>query len=131
VQYWKLGEEEARLDAEISAAFSQALPGAREVDARAQVEAWIAQLRGSGVTGGLMAGLGTLGAAMAQAPEASVEALSWRTNTLDLRVLAPDVEALDRIQHAAAERGMDAEIQSATPRDSRVEGRLQFRSPGA
>lgn len=130
VQYWKLGAEEARLDAEISAAFAQALPGAREVDARSQVEARLAQLRGSGVAGGLMTGLGMLGDAMAQAPDTSVEALSWRTNTLDLRVLAPNVEVLDRLQHAATERGMAAEIQSATPRDAKVEGRLQFKSPG-
>lgn len=131
VQYWKLGAEEARLDTEISAAFAQALPGAREVDARSQVEARLAQLRGSGVAGGLMTGLGMLGEAMTQAPDTSVEALSWRTNTLDLRVLAPNVESLDRIQHAAVERGMAAEIQSATPRDAKVEGRLQFKSPGA
>lgn len=130
-QFWKLGVEEARLDSAISSAFEQALPGTREVDARTQVEARLAQLRGSGVAGGLMTGLGMLGDAMAQAPETSVEALSYRTNTLDLRVLAPDVGALDRIQHAAIERGMAAEIQSATPRDAKIEGRLQFKSPGA
>jgi general secretion pathway protein L len=40
------------------------------------------------------------------------------------------VDALDRIQHAATERGMNAVIQSATPRDSKVEGRLQFKTTG-
>jgi hypothetical protein len=95
------------------------------------VEARLAQLRGSGVSGGLMTGLGMLGEAIAQAPETSVEALSYRTNILDLRLLAPSVDALDRIQHVVSERGMSAEIQSATPRDSKVEGRLQFKGPGA
>ncbi len=131
VQFWKLGSEEARLDSEIAAVFQQALPGARQVDARAQVQARLAQLRGSGVSGGLMTGLGMLGEAMAQAPDTSVEALSYRTNVLDLRLLAPGVDALDRIQHVVSGRGMTAEIQSATPRDSKVEGRLQFKGPGA
>ena len=131
IQYWKLGADEARLDSDIAAVFAQALPNTRQVDARAQVEARLAQLRGSGVSGGLMSGLGLLGEAIAQSPDTSVEALSYRTNILDLRVLAPSVDALDRIQHAVAERGMNAEIQSATPRDSKVEGRLQLKSPGA
>jgi general secretion pathway protein L len=131
LQFWKLGAEEARLDNEIAAVFAQALPGARQVDARAQVEARLAQLRGSGVSGGLMTGLGALGEAIAEAPETSVESLSYRANVLDLRVLAPSVDALDRIQHAVSERGMNAEIQSATPRDAKVEGRLQFTTPGA
>jgi general secretion pathway protein L len=130
VQYWQLGAEEVRLDSEIAAVFSQAMPGTRQVNARAQVEGRLAQLRGSGITGGLMTSLGTLGEAIAQAPETSVEALSYRADVLDLRVLAPSVDALDRIQHAATERGLNAVIQSATPRDSKVEGRLQFKTTG-
>jgi general secretion pathway protein L len=130
VQFWKLGAEEARLDSEIAAVFSQAMPGTRQVNARTQVEGRLAQLRGSGVAGGLMTSLGTLGQAIAQAPETSIEALSYRADVLDLRVLAPSVDALDRIQHAATERGMNAVIQSATPRDSKVEGRLQFKTTG-
>jgi general secretion pathway protein L len=130
VQFWKLGAEETRLDSEIAAVFSQAVPGTRQVNARTQVEGRLAQLRGSGVAGGLMTSLGTLGQAIAQAPETSVEALSYRADVLDLRVLAPSVAALDRIQHAATERGMNAVIQSATPRDSKVEGRLQFKTTG-
>jgi len=129
-QLWKLGAEEARLDAEISAVFAQAMPGTRQVNARSQVEGRLAQLRGAGVSGGLMTSLGTLGEAIAQAPETSVEALSYRADVLDLRVLAPSVDALDRIQHAATERGLNAVIQSATPRDSKVEGRLQFKTTG-
>jgi general secretion pathway protein L len=130
VQFWKLGAAEVRLDSEIAAVFSQAMPGARQVNARSQVEGRLAQLRGSSVTGGLMTSLGALGEAIAQAPETSVEALSYRTDVLDLRVLAPSVDALDRIQHVATERGMNAVIQSATPRDAKVEGRLQFKTTG-
>jgi general secretion pathway protein L len=44
-------------------------------------------------------------------------------------VLAPSVDALDQIRHFATERGMTATIQSAAPRDSKYEGRMQFKSP--
>ena len=77
-----------------------------------------------------MTTLGVLGEALAQAPGASVEALSYRDNATDLRVLAPSVDALDKIQHVVSERGLSAEIQSANPRDSKIEGRLKLRQPG-
>jgi hypothetical protein len=57
--------------------------------------------------------------------------LSYRDRTTDLRVLAPSVDALDRIRHFATERGMTATIQSANPRDSKYEGRIQFKSPAS
>ena len=54
-------------------------------------------------------------------------ALSYRERTTDLRVLAPSVDALDRIRSFATERGMSAVIQSANPRDQKYEGRMQFK----
>jgi hypothetical protein len=45
-------------------------------------------------------------------------------------VLAPSVAELDRIRQVASEHGLDAKIESETPRDSKREGRLQFKSPG-
>jgi hypothetical protein len=95
------------------------------------VESRLAALRGGGPVGGIMSTLGTLGEALAQAPGTNIEALSYRDNTTDLRVLAPSVDALDKIQHVAAERGITAEIQSANPRDAKIEGRLQFKKAGA
>jgi hypothetical protein len=68
---------------------------------------------------------------MTQAPDADIEALSYRNNVTDLRVLAPSVDVLDRIRQVAGERGVTAEIQSANPRDQKFEGRLQFKKAGA
>ena len=79
---------------------------------------------------GMMVALATLGEALAQTPGANVEAISYRDNTTDLRVLAPSVDALDRIRQTATERGVSAEIQSASPRESKFEGRLQLKSAG-
>lgn len=134
-QYFDLQRTEARLDDEITQVFQQAMPGApvpSAGSARKQIEMRLNALRGGGdSTGGVVAALGTLGEALAQAPGTNIEALSYRDNTTDLRVLAPSVDALDKIQHAASERGYTAEIQSANPRDSKIEGRLKLKQAGA
>lgn len=133
-QYFHYRAAEARLDAEIAQTFQQAMPGAalpEPAAARKQVELRLAQLRGSSPVSGMMVALATLGEALAQTPDANLEALSYRNNITDLRVLAPSVDALDRIRQVAAERGVSAEIQSANPRESKFEGRLQIKTSGA
>jgi general secretion pathway protein L len=133
-QYFHYKSAEARLDGEITRVFQQAMPGAPTPEpqaARKQMELRLAQLRGSAPVSGMMITLATLGEALAKAPDANIEALSYRNNITDLRVLAPSVDALDRIRQIAVERGVAAEIQSASPRDSKFEGRLQFRTTGA
>ncbi|HMN43293.1 MAG TPA: type II secretion system protein GspL [Povalibacter sp.] len=133
-QFFDLQRKEQRLDAEIAQVFQQAMPGAPVPDAigaRKQVEMRLNALRGSGPTSGVLTTLGMLVDAMAQAPGASLEALSYRDRATDLRILAPSVDQLDKIQHVAVERGFSAEIQSASPRDSKIEGRLKLKQSGA
>lgn len=133
-QYVHYKQVERQLDAQIAETFQQALPGAPVPDpleARRQVEMVLGQLRGTGPTSGMLTTLAMLSEAMAQAPNTDIEALSYRDNVTDLRVLTPSVDALDRIRQVAGERGVNAEIQSTNPRDSKVEGRLQFKKAGA
>lgn len=133
-QYLHYKKIERQLDAQIAEVFQQALPGAPvpdSLEARRQVEQILGQLRGTGPTSGMLTTLGMLSEAMAQAPNTDIEALSYRNNVTDLRVLAPSVDVLDRIRQVAGERGVTAEIQSANPRDSKFEGRLQFKKAGA
>jgi len=134
-QYFHYGSLDARLDEQIAEVFQQAVPGAPvppALQARKQMEARLARLRGGGaVTGGMMTTLVAVGEALAQTPDLHVEALSYRDETTDLRVLAPSVDALDRIRQVASERGVSAKIESANPRDSKFEGRLQLKNPGA
>lgn len=133
-QYWQYRRTEAQLDTAIAQVFQQALPGAPLPDprqARKQLEARLAVLRSGGEMGGLMTALATLGEAVGQVPGTHIEALSYRDNVTDLRVLTPSVDALDRIKQVASQRGVAAEIQSATSRDSQTEARLQLKAPGA
>ena len=131
---WQLAHlkrEDERLDAQIAEVYQIAMPGAALPDpslARRQMEARLTALRGGTPSGGMLATIGTLAEAIVQVPGTNVEALSYRGGTTDLRVLAPSVDALDRIRSFAAERGMSAVIQSANPRDQKYEGRLQFKS---
>ena len=133
-QYFHYKNIESQLDAQIAETFQQALPGAPVPDpleARRQIEQILGQLRGTGPASGMLTTLATLSEAMAQAPNTDIEALSYRNNVTDLRVLTPSVDMLDRIRQVAGERGVTAEIQSTNPRDSKVEGRLQLKKAGA
>lgn len=131
-QYSHLKREAALLDGQIAEVYQVAMPGAAVPDpavARRQMEARLSALRGGTPSGGMLATIGTLAEAIGRTPGTNVEALSYRDRTTDLRVLAPSVDALDQIRHFATERGMTATIQSAAPRDSKYEGRMQFKSP--
>jgi len=126
-----LKREDERLDAAITEVYQVAMPGAAAPDpqlARRQMEARLTALRGGTPSGGMLATIGTLAEAIVQVPGTNVEALSYRDKTTDLRVLAPSVDALDRIRAFATQHGMTAVIQSANPRDQKYEGRLQFKS---
>jgi len=133
-QYFRLGQESAQLDAQIAEVYQIAVPGAPVPNpsvARNQMEQRLNALRGGTSSGGMLATIDTLTEAIKQAPGTKVEALSFRDHTTDLRVLAPSVDALDRIRHVATERGMSAVIQSANPRDEKYEGRMQFKTPSS
>ena len=78
-----------------------------------------------------MTTLAALGEALGQVPDTNVESIAYTNNTTHLRVLAPSVDALDRIRQVASQHGLQATIESETPRESKREGRLQFKSPGA
>jgi general secretion pathway protein L len=129
-----LKQEEARLDAAIAAAFQQALPGARMEDPRFQVERQLAAVRGTGSAANesFLAALDTLGQALGEAPGIRLEAISYRTGVLDMRVQAPSVDTLEQVRQAVARDGrFTATIQQANQRPDGVEGRLQLTGGGA
>jgi type II secretory pathway component PulL len=113
--------------------FREAMPGEENaIDARRRMESRLQAIRG-GAAGGesLLAALGVLGGAVAQVPDTTLEAMSFRGSVLDLKVTAKDVGSLDRLQKLVNERGMPAELQSSNPRPPGVEGRIQVRGHGA
>lgn len=134
LQLIRLKQQEARLDEAIAAAFQQALPGARMENPRVQVERRLAALRGTGTAANesLLTALETLGGALVQAPGTRLQAISYRTGILDLRLQAPNVDSLEQIRQAVARDGrFIATIQQADQRADGVEGRIQLTGGGA
>ena len=134
VEIWRLGSIEGQLDSSIEQVFREAMPGEQNaIDARRRMEARVAAIRGGDSAGGqgLLTALDVLGGAVAQVPEASLEALSFRGSVLDLKVSAKDVGSLERLRQLVTERGMSAELQSSNQRPEGVEGRIQVRGPGS
>ncbi len=131
INLWRSTRAERDVDQEIRQLTQQTLAGVTlndTRDARKQFESRLAMAKQGGVHRGLLSSLATLGDALSQAPQSRIEALSYRTQTVDLRITAPNVDALDKIQQAASAAGLNAQIQSATPHDNKVEGRLQLKS---
>jgi general secretion pathway protein L len=122
---WQLHQAEKRLDAEIAQTFQSILPGQPVVDPRAQVQGVLA--RAGGGQGALLPAVSLLAQAIAQSPATRVEGMNYRAGVLELRLVAPNVEALDGIRQAMSSRGATVELQSTNPRDQQVEGRLQVR----
>lgn len=134
LELFQLQREEARLDAAIAAAFQQALPGARMEDPRFQVERRLATLRGTAGPGnhGFLSALETVGSALQNTSSIRLDALSYRTGVLDLKLTAPSVESLEQVRQAVGREGRySATIQQADPRGDGVEGRIQLTGDGA
>jgi general secretion pathway protein L len=98
------------------------------------VERQLAAVRGTGSAANesFLAALDTLGQALGEAPGIRLEAISYRTGVLDMRVQAPSVDTLEQVRQAVARDGrFTATIQQANQRPDGVEGRLQLTGGGA
>lgn len=138
VEISRINAEIEALDGAIEQAFRYTFPGTGEIrDARAQLKSKLRQL-GSDVSNAdqseFLDILASVAAAVSQSADndSKLEAINYRSGVMELRVLAPNVEALDTIQKALVkDGGLSAEIQSANPQGDQVLGRLQVKNPGA
>ena len=123
--WWQQSRVERALDAQITEIFAQALPGQPVVDARAQMQGALGT--GGAAGGGLLPAITVIAQAMAQAPAARLKSVSFRNNVIELNLTAPSIETLDGIKQGMNRDGFTAEIQSANPNGTVVDGRLQLR----
>ena len=73
-----------------------------------------------------------LSLALQQNTDARIEAISYRAGVVDIRVIAPNVAALDSIQRIISESGQfSAAIQSTNQEGDRVNSRIQIQANGA
>jgi general secretion pathway protein L len=129
-----LRREVAALDATIDQAFHYVFPDAGPIqDARAQLSSQLQLLggQGGGASHEFLDTLRAVAQALSANGGARVEAVSYRTGTMELRLRAPNVEALDRIQQLVSQSGgLEAQIQSANAAGEEVVGRLQITRQG-
>ena len=119
-----------RLDGSIEQVFRSAMPGEPDTyEARRQMEQRLAAARASQASGGFLLALQALVEAHRAAPEAVLEALTFRDGSLELKASAPSVESLDRLSRQLKQQGWQARLVAGNPAGSAYEGRIQM-SPG-
>jgi general secretion pathway protein L len=121
--------ETAALDGQIASVFSAAMPGEAMQDPRRQMQSRLDRIRKSGASPEyFLRTLKVLGDALAVTPKTDINALSYREESLDMRVNAPSLGALSQLSQFIGKQGMTAEIQSSTPVANGVEAHIQLRS---
>ncbi len=122
--------EAAALDGQIASVFSAAMPAEAMQDPRRQMQSRLDRIRKSGASPEyFLRTLKVLGDAMSVTPKTDIDGLSYREESLDMRVRAPSLAALSQLSQLIGKQGMTAEIQSSTPVANGVEAHIQLRSP--
>lgn len=134
VDYYRLTQEAATLQAQFSEEYRQIRPGdTREV--MDPVNAVRSIKQGLGAASGpqvFLPSLRQLGDAMAQNANAHIETISYRAGVIDVRITSPDVATLDNIQKAVSASGQfQASIQSTDQVAEQISSRLQIREAGS
>ena len=121
--------EAATLDGQLASVFSSAMPAVPMQDPRRQMQSRLDRIHKSGAGPEYFLGaLKVLSGAMAVAPKTTIDSLSYREESLDMKVSAPSLAALSQLSQFIGKQGMTAEIQSSTPVAGGVEAHVQVRS---
>lgn len=120
--------ETAALDGQIASVFSAAMPTQTMQDPRRQMQSQLDRIRKSGASPEtFLRSLKVLSGAVAVTPKTDIDALSYREDSLDMKVHAPSLAALSQLSQLIGKQGMTAEIQSSTPVAGGVEAHIQLR----
>src|SRR6266850_1076643 len=125
-----LKHSERTLDKSIGETFRMAMPGERSMlDARRRMEQRLAAAQSGGGPGGLLPALQALVQARTVAPGATLQALSFRQGTVEMKIAAKDASSLDHMTQALRANGWQADLTSGnTTSSGGYEGRVQIRA---
>lgn len=129
----RLQEEKTALQTQFMTEYQQISPDDRRdiVDPMAIVSSLKRSMGASAGPQVFLPSLRELGTAIAANADAKIEAISYRAGVIDLRMTAPDVPTLDRIQQSINASGrFDAKIQSTDQVADKINGRIQIRESG-
>jgi general secretion pathway protein L len=101
-------------------------------DPAAAVSSLLARTGGTRTPQVFLRSLEQLSNAMRQNDSAAIDAISFRTGVVDVRLSAPNVATLDNIQRAVAQSGQfSATIQSTDQDGDKVNSRIQIQASGS
>jgi general secretion pathway protein L len=122
----------AQLDSEIAQVFASVMPSEKMTDPRRQMQARLERIRKSAAGPQVfLRAMQALSGAVAALPKTSIGSLSFREQTVDMKVSAPSVDALSQLSQALGSKGMTAEIQSSTPAADGVDAHMQIHTQPA
>ena len=125
-------QESAALDQQIAEVFSAAMPSETPTDPRRQMQARLERIRkASAGPQHFLRSLQAVSQAAAGGPPLSVDALGFREQTLDLKLTAPNIDAISHLSQGIVKQGLSADIQSSTPVANGIEAHLQIKPPAA
>jgi hypothetical protein len=108
------------------------MPAEKMQDPRRQMQSRLDRIRRSGPGPEyFLRTLQALSGAVSSTPKTNIDALSYREQSLDMKVTAPSLAALSQLSQMVGKQGLTAEIQSSTPVGSGVEAHMQVRPEGA
>ena len=131
--YYQLTQEEVALKAQFEQVYRSIRPNDQRevVDPVATVNSVRRGLGAPSALQVLLPSLLQLGQAVQQNETASIEAISYRAGVIDVRLTAPDVATLDKIQKAVSSSGrFSAAIQSTDQVGDKINSRIQIREAG-
>jgi general secretion pathway protein L len=135
VDYYRLKSEAEVLQAQFTAEYRKIRPGDTNdvLDPLGTVTSIRRSLGGPGAAPPVfLPSLQQLAAAIADCGDAEIQAISYRAGVIDVRLMAPDVATLDRIQKCVSESArFTASIQSTDQVGDRVNSRIQIREAGS
>ena len=132
--YYRLTQEEVALKAQFEQVYQSIRPNDQRevVDPVATVNSVRRSLGAPSALQVLLPSLLELGQAIQQSQTADIEAISYRAGVIDVRLTAPDVATLDKIQKAVSSSGrFSAAIQSTDQVGDKINSRIQIRETGA
>jgi general secretion pathway protein L len=129
---YMLKRQEAELKQQFETEYRQIAPGASSVEDPIRLVASLrARLGTSGTPPLFLQSLEQLSRALQQNREARIEAISYRAGVVDIRLSAPNVSTLDKIQRGVSESGQfEAAIKSTDQHGDSVSSRIQIKASG-
>jgi general secretion pathway protein L len=130
LQIRQANRQSAAAEQQIAQVFATAMPSETLRDARRQMQERLDKIRkAQGGPESFLRITQALSGAVSALPQVEIEAMSFREQTMDMKVTAANVQSLATLTQSVAKQGLSADIQSSTPAGSRVEAHLQIRAP--